>query len=123
MECMTELAAYPGMCIVISDMCRWGMKVRDEMPEDPSQPYLIKKPTKWMTNCRLMAEMLSLRCEGKHAHARLEGGTLTKRAASYPFSLVRDFLKTINKVKQTYGNANYPRDPIHMTIPDSLVES
>ena len=90
MECITELAAHPGVYIVVSDMCRWGMKVRDEVPEDASQPYLIKKPTKWMTNCRLLADMLYLRCEGNHAHARLEGGTLTKRAASYPFPLVRD---------------------------------
>ena len=93
MECMTELAAHPGVYSVKGDMCRWGMKVRDEIPEDASQPYLIKKPTKWKTNCRLLAELLSLRCEGNHVHARLEGGTLTKRAASYPFSLVRDIFK------------------------------
>ena len=48
---------------------------------------------------------------------------MTKKAASYPFPLVRDILKTIGKVKQIYCNANYPRDPVHMTIPDSLLES
>ena len=99
------------------------MKVRDEVPDDPTQPYLIKKPTKWMTNCRQLADLLSLRCEGNHSHVRLEGGTLTKRAASYPFPLARDILKVIGKVKQTFGTANYPRDPVHMTIPESLMES
>ena len=123
MECIAEIAAHPGVCTVVSDMCRWGMKVRDEIPDDPTQPYLIKKPTKWMTNCRQLAELLSLRCEGTHSHVRLEGGTLTKKAASYPFPLVRDILKVISKVKQTFGTANYPRDPVHMTIPESLMES
>ena len=35
-----------------------------------------------------MADLLSLRCDGSHSHVRLEGGTRTKRAASYPVSLV-----------------------------------
>ena len=108
---------------ILSDMCRWGMKVRDGIPEDPTQPYLIKKPTKWMTNCRQLADLLSLRCEGNHSHVRLEGGNLTKKAASYPLPLVRDILKVVCKVKQTFGTANYPKDPMHMTIPESLMES
>ena len=104
-------------------MCRWGMRVRDEIPEDQGQPYLVKKPTKWMTNCKLLAELLSLRCDGTHSHVRLEGGTLTKRAASYPVSLVRDILKVVVKVKQLAKTANYPKDPAHVTIPESLQES
>ena len=123
MDCIAEIAAHPGVYTVVSDMCRWGMKVRDEIPEDPTQPYLIKKPTKWMTNCRQLADLLSLRCEGNHSHVRLEGGTLTKKAASYPLPLVRDILKVISKVKQAFGTANYPKDPMHMTIPESLMES
>ena len=108
---------------MVSDMCRWGMKVRDEIPEGPTQPYLIKKPTKWMTNCRQLADLLSLRCEGNHSHVRLEGGNLTKKAASHPLPLVRDMLKVVSKLKQTFGTANYPKDPMHMTIPESLMES
>ena len=123
MECIAEVAAHPGVYTVVSDMCRWGMKVRDEIPEDPTQPYLIKKPTKWMTNCRQLADLLSLRCEGNHSHVRLEGGNLTKKAASYPLPLVRDILKVVSKVKQAFGTANYPKDPMHMTIPESLMES
>ena len=100
-----------------------GMRVRDEIPEDHGQPYLVKKPTKWMTHCRPLAELLSLRCDGTHSHVRLEGGTLTKRAASYPVSLVRDILKVVVKVKQLAKTANYPKDPTHVTIPESLQES
>ena len=48
---------------------------------------------------------------------------LTKKAASYPLPLVRDILKVVSKVKQTFGTANYPKDPMHMTIPESLMES
>ena len=120
---LQELEAYPGVHVVTADMCRWGMRVRDEVPEDQGQPYLVKKPTKWMTNCKPLAELLSLRCDGTHSHVRLEGGTLTKRAASYPISLVRDILKVVVKIKQLAKTANYPKDPAHVMIPESLQES
>ena len=123
MDALQELEAYPGVHVVTTDMCRWGMRVRDEIPEDQGQPYLVKKPTKWMTNCKPLAELLSLRCDGTHSHVRLEGGTLTKRAASYPVSLVRDILKVVVKVKQLAKTANYPKDPAHVMIPESLQES
>ena len=123
MDALQELEAYPGVHVVTADMCRWGMRVRDEIPEDQGQPYLVKKPTKWMTNCKPLAELLSLRCDGTHSHVRLEGGTLTKRAVSYPVSLVRDILKVVVKVKQLAKTANYPKDPAHVTIPESLQES
>ena len=84
LDAVKELEAHPGVHVVTGDMCRWGMRVRDEIPEDQGQPYVVKKPTKWMTNCKPLAELLSLRCDGGHSHVRLEGGTLTKRAASYP---------------------------------------
>ena len=123
LNALQELEAYPGVHVVTADMCRWGMRVRDEIPEDQGQPYLVKKPTKWMTNCKPLAELLSLRCDGTHSHVRLEGGTLTKRAASYPISLVRDILKVVVKVKQLAKTANYPKDPAHVMIPESLQES
>ena len=123
LNALQELEAYPGIHVVTADMCRWGMRVRDEIPEDQGQPYLVKKPTKWMTNCKPLAELLSLRCDGTHSHVRLEGGTLTKRAASYPVSLVRDILKVVVKVKQLAKTANYPKDPAHVMIPESLQES
>ena len=123
LNALQELEAYPGVHVVTADMCRWGMRVRDEIPEDQGQPYLVKKPTKWMTNCKPLAELLSLRCDGTHSHVRLEGGTLTKRAASYPVSLVRDILKVVMKVKQLAKTANYPKDPAHVMIPESLQES
>ena len=123
LNALQELEAYPGVHVVTADMCRWGMRVRDEIPEDQGQPYLVKKPTKWMTNCKPLAELLSLRCDGTHSHVRLEGGTLTKRAASYPISLVRDILKVVVKVRLLAKTANYPKDPAHVMIPESLQES
>ena len=76
-----------------------------------------------MTNCKQLADFLSLRCGGNHSHVRLEGGNLTKRAASYPISLVRDILKVITKVKQLAKTAKYPKDPTHVIITESLRES
>ena len=79
-ECIMQLMAHPGVYVTTGDMCRWGMRIRDETSDDQDQPYLAKKPTKWMTICKQLADLLSLRCEGNHSHVRLEGGNLTKRA-------------------------------------------
>ena len=46
MDVVRELEAHPGVHVVTGDMCRWGMRVRDEIPEDQGQPDLVKKPTK-----------------------------------------------------------------------------
>ena len=43
MDCVSQLVAHPGVYVVTGDMCRWGMRVRDEIPEDQNQPYLGKK--------------------------------------------------------------------------------
>ena len=59
--------------------------------------YGVKKPTKWMTNCKQLAELLSLRCEGNHSHVRLEGGNLTKQAASYPHCGLEDIALILEK--------------------------
>ena len=97
-----------------------GMRVRDKIPEDQGQPYLVKKRTKWMTNCK-PSELPSLRCDGTHSHVRLEGGTLTKRAASCPVSLVA-YTESGRKGQKIAKTANYPKDPTHVMIPESLHE-
>ena len=119
LDCINILEAHPYT--ITRDSCRWGVHVRDAIPEDPNQPYLIKKPTKWMTNCT-KCWRISLRYEGNRSHVRLEGGNLTK-AESYPTSLVRKILKVIRRIKQISRKTNYPKDHIHMTIPESLRES
>ena len=96
------------------------MRVRDEVPEDPSVPYLVKKPTEWMTNCKWLADLLSVRCDGNHTHVKLEGGSLTKKAQSYPPALVSEILKTVGNLKRVVRNANRPRDPLHTTFPEDL---
>ena len=55
-----ELAAHPGVYVVTGDMCRWGMRVRDEIPEDQGQPYLVKKPTKWMTKSSSSSHQIAI---------------------------------------------------------------
>ena len=57
--------------------------------KDTDQPILVKKPTKWMTNCPSLATLLSVRCTGGHEHSKLEGSRRTLQASKYPTSLVQ----------------------------------
>ena len=83
------------------------------LEDDNNQLREQKKPTKWMMNCKPLAELPSLQGDGTHSHARLEGGTLTKRAASCPVSLVR---MVVVEVEQLALTANHPKDPTHVMM-------
>ena len=48
------------------------------------QEVFAKKPTKFMTNSARVAEELTKRCRGLHAHQRLMGGKRAEAAAKYP---------------------------------------
>ena len=69
-----ELAVHPGVTIATGDICRWGMHlVEHKETQGIDQSILVKKPTKWMTNCPSLATLLSARCAGGHEHSRLDG--------------------------------------------------
>ena len=73
------------MSIVIGDMCRWGMHLAEEKEnQGTEQAVLVKKPSKWMTNSSLLANLLGVRCTGGHEHSRLEGSQRTLQASRYP---------------------------------------
>ena len=113
-----ELAEHPG---VTGDMCRWGMHLTEEKEDQGAdQAVLVKKPTKWMTNCPLLATMLGVRCLGGHEHSRLEGSHRTLQASKYPVSLVQGVLNACRKLKNRMVDANHAKDPIHFRIPESL---
>ena len=94
-----ELLEHPGVSVVTGDMCRWGMHLSEEKEnQGTDQAVLVKKPTKWMTNCPLLATLLGARCLGGHEHSRLEGSQRTLQAAKYPTSLVQVLPKISPKV-------------------------
>ena len=116
-----ELAEHPGVVAVTGDMCRWGMRLVEERENQGiDQPVLVKKPTKWMTNCSLLATLLGVRCTGGHEHSRLEGSKRTLQASKYPTPLVQGILNVIRKWKTRLVDANHSRDPVHFMIPESL---
>ena len=116
-----ELAEHPGVSIVTGDMCRWGMHLLEEKEtQGTDQPVLVKKPTKWMTNCPSLATLLGIRCTGGHEHSKLEGSRRTLQASNYPTSLVQGILNVVRKLKTRLVDANHSRDPVHFMIPESL---
>ena len=116
-----ELAEHLGVLIVTGDMCRWGMHLPEESHnQGTEQSVLVKKPTKWMTNCPALASTLGVRCNGGHEHSKLEGAKRTFQASSYPIALVQGILNTLKRVKVRLADANHARDPTHFTIPELL---
>ena len=116
-----ELAEHPGVSIVTGDMCRWGMHLPEESSNQGTEhSVLVKKPTKWMTNCSALASLLGVRCTGGHEHSKLEGSKRTAHASKYPTALVNGILNTIKKVKSRLIDANHARDPVHFMIPEIL---
>ena len=116
-----ELAEHPGVSIVTGDMCRWRMHLLEEKEsQNTDQPVLVKKPTKWMTNCPSLAALLNIRCLGGHEHSKLEGSRRTLQASKYPTSLVQGILNVVRKLKTCLVDANHSKDLVHFMIPESL---
>ena len=84
-----RVASMKGVQVVIGDMCQFGM-----VQVDKDGPGLIKKPTKFMTNCGKVAEALAVRCEGGHRHISLIGGR-AKAAQEYPKELCKTVIKAL----------------------------
>ena len=121
LQMIKELAEHPGVLTVTGDMCRWGMHLSEESHnQGTEQSVLVKKPTKWMTNCLALAATLGVRCIGGHEHSKLEGSKRTLQASSYPTALVQGILNTLKRVKVRLADANHARDPTHFTIPEML---
>ena len=94
--------------------------LEEQENQGTDQSVLVKKPTKWMTNCSLLANLLSVRCTGGHEHSKLEGSKRTAQASKYPTSLVQGMLNVVRKLKTRLVDANHSRDPVHFMIPEGL---
>lgn len=85
---MRELQQHPGIYTVSGPMCKWGMELDTRRK---GRGYVFK-PTKWVTNSRILAEILDQRCTNftggpLHRHVSLGGG-LAHLCERYPQALV-----------------------------------
>ena len=78
-DAINKVRQMPGVECVTSDMCQFGMTTRTS---DGSEAA-VKKPTRWMGNCRLILERLARKCQNDHAHEHLLDGKAAG-AAIYP---------------------------------------
>eukprot|EP00435_Cladocopium_sp_Y103_P022720 s4252_g5.t1 len=82
-QCVQRLMQRAGVYVCHTDLCQYGMRVR-ELPN--------KKATQWVTNSKHMAMELQKRCNGEHVHEPLMGG-LAKMAAIYPAQLCKAIVR------------------------------
>ena len=86
-----NLLKHPEVIAVVCDQCQYGLTA----PVPGSNDRLpALKPTRFMTNSKEMASLLSLRCDRSHQHQPLVGGRC-EEAAFYPLPLVKAVLKGI----------------------------
>ena len=67
---MRELQDMSGVDSVVADLCMFGLKV--------SEKGVSRKPTKFLSNCPEVLELLNVRCDHSHAHVPLEHGLPAK---------------------------------------------
>ena len=95
--------------VVKADQCAYGLVTPSA--DDPSQLLPALKPTKFLTNSKMMADQLMRRCSKDHTHHPLVGGRC-KDAAMYPHGLVRAILKGIALQAEEDSQAKTSRDQI-----------
>lgn len=86
-DSVNELKQRPDVYECIVDMCAYGMQVGN-LPN--------KKPTRFLTNSKYLAQELQERCGGGHLHETLMGG-LAAKAARYPQGLCSAIVRGLKK--------------------------
>ena len=100
-DCITEMQKRDGVYTVQGPMCNWGMTATDKREEVPFTGY-VRKETKWMTNCKPLADLLEGVCSNVdesapwHRHVHLING-LAAQAAVYPPALVEAVLRALRQ--------------------------
>ena len=82
-----------GVMVVEADQCMFGLKT---WGPNKSQLMLAKKPTRFMTNSRILGRELARKCDKTHEHQPLLDGR-AKDAARYPPGLCRAICRGISK--------------------------
>ena len=93
------------MAITVADLCMFGLRTTGATAGGVAEEAFAKKPTKFMTNSARVAEELTRRCRGLHAHQRLMGGKRAEAAAKYPPELCRAICRGLiqEKIEKKLG--------------------
>ena len=92
-----EVQELPGVYTVQSPMCKWHM-----VAEDGEGVGYVRKETLWMTNSKILAEILEGQCDGEHRHVHLINGR-ARQAQIYPPRLVKAILAGVKKELEERG--------------------
>ena len=87
---MRAVVARDDVYLVRGDQCMFGQRVTEGGVTMPA-----RKRTGWLTNLAEVAKALGVNCDGKHQHAKMEGGRVTRQAERYPPKLVRAILAAV----------------------------
>jgi hypothetical protein len=86
--CIERLAGKPDVSTTVGHMCRYDMKVDDEL----GVKKLVMKPTRWLSSSEAMLRRLSSKCQRDHEHGSLLNGKAAQ-AAVYLDRLCVEILK------------------------------
>ena len=81
-----RLMDLPGVTDVVCDMCCFNLRGR--------HGGLMKKPTRWLSNCSEVIAMLSLRCSGDHEHEECMGPN-TRLGQVYTYELAHAVVRGV----------------------------
>ena len=73
----------PDSHLVLAHQCRFGQKGTDQLGK-----ALVKKPTRFLTNCAGIAHQLNKQCTGGHRHANTVGNAKMLRGCAIYLSLI-----------------------------------
>ena len=85
---MQRLMSLPGVKDVVCDMCCFNLRGR--------HGGLMKKPTRWLSNCSEVLEMLDARCPGDHEHEECMGPN-TRLGQVYTYELAHAVVHGLQK--------------------------
>ena len=87
-KCMQRLMSLCGVGDVVCDMCRFNLRGR--------HGGLMKKPTRWLSNCSEILEELNKRCSGDHDHEECMGPN-TKIGQVYTYELAHAVVRGLQR--------------------------
>ena len=95
-DVIDSLARHPLAHVVVGHQSQYGLVTPSAADKTKMLLHrLLHRPTRFLTNSKVMADQLCKKCPGKHTHQPLEGGRC-RDAALYPSKLVRAILKGIS---------------------------
>ena len=96
LEEIQQLSQKMGVHIAVADQCMYGLTTwnRAGVPGAAA-----RKRTRFLTNSSYIAEELSQKCDGSHAHQSLEGGR-ARQAAIYPEKLCQAICRGLIREQQ-----------------------